>query len=391
MILSNLLDPHRHLNGHAVHTVEHLRALLFANELGNIPQSAEALKNAMLKLNHYALPGGAILGDEGLHGLPTPEIGYEYCTLTELLFSLSSALQKSGDRDLGDWIESLAFNAAQGARFADGTALAYLSLDSRLSATNDRPDSYSHLHGKHGRFKYSPMHEEVACCCNPNAIRFMPHYISRMWMRLDDRAGFAAVTYGPCALKTKIDDVDVTITEETDYPFSDTIRFTVSADQALGFELFLRKPAWSNTVTIEGAVAREENGWLIISKTWMNDDSFTLTFHPQVEAIPYPNGEYAVRRGALQYVYPIEHQLHSIKDYPVAAFHDYEILPKNIEQAYHPIILEETKPDYGLKFEFDANSTPNWEHPSMWLEVGINRLVPIGSTVLRRAAFPLKR
>jgi hypothetical protein len=392
MILSNLLDPYRHLNGHAVHTVEHLRALLFANYAGDTSQNADALKSALLKLGHYTLPSGAVLGDEGIHGLPTPDIGYEYCTLTELLFSLGSALQKSGDGNLGDWIESLAFNAAQGARFADGRGLAYLSLDTRFSATNDRPDSYSHLHGKHGRFKYSPTHEDVACCCNPNSIRFMPHYISRMWMHLEDGTGLAVVAYGPCILKTKIDDVNVTITEETDYPFSDSVQFNVSADQGLDFELFLRKPAWSNTVTIEGAIAREENGWLIISRTWMNGDSFTLTFHPNLEVVPYPNGEYAVRRGALQYVYPIEHQLHSIKDYPLEYFHDYEITPTDIEQAYQPIILDKSKPDYGLKFEKDSATEMNlvWEQPRVRLEADSYQLVPMGCTVLRKSSFPLK-
>jgi DUF1680 family protein len=391
MTLSNLLDLYHHLNGHAVHTVEHLRALLFADEMGELPQSAAAQKNAFLKLSHSTLPSGAVLGDESLHGLPTQDIGYEYCTLTELLFSLSSAIQKSGDGSLGDWIESLAFNAAQGARFADGGGLAYLSLDNRLSATNDRPDSYSHLYGKHGRFKYSPTHEDVACCCNPNSVRFMPHYIGRMWMRLDGRSGLAAVTYGPCVLKTKIDDVGVTITEETNYPFSDSVRFIVSPHHPLDFELLLRKPAWSASVTVEGAVAREENGWLIISKTWMDGDSFTLTFNPHVEAMPYPNGEYAVRRGALQYVYPVDYQLHSIKDYPIEGYHDYEALPVNIEQAYQPIILDGSKPDYGLKFSHDENSAPDWETPSISLDAGSSRLVPIGSTVLRRAAFPLKK
>ncbi|MBK8821998.1 MAG: glycoside hydrolase family 127 protein [Anaerolineales bacterium] len=390
MALSNLLDPHRHLNGHAVHTVEHLRALLFASEMGDSPQCTEALKNAMLKLSHYTLPSGAVLGDEGLHGLPTPDIGYEYCTLTELLLSLSSALLKSGDASLGDWTESLAFNAAQGARFANGSGLAYLSLDSRFSALNDRPDSYSHLHGKHGRFKYSPTHEDVACCCNPNAVRFMPHYISRMWMGLSDRPGFAAATYGPCVLKTQIDNVNLTITEETDYPFSDTIRFTISTDQDINFELFLRKPAWSAAVTMEGAVVREENGWLIVSKTWMNGDSFALTFHPKVVVMPYPNGEYAIKRGALQYVYPIEYQLRSIKDYPFDAFHDYEVFPKNMEQAYRSLILDESRPGYGLKFVLDENIQPGWGQPSGWLELETNRLVPIGCTLLRRASFPLK-
>ena len=123
LVLTNVLDRLRHFHGHAVHTVEHLRALLWADQMSGRPEIESAVQNALWKLRHYALPSGAILGDESLHGLPTPDIGYEYCTLTELLFSLTSALQKIGDSTLGDWIETLAFNAGQGARFADGRGL----------------------------------------------------------------------------------------------------------------------------------------------------------------------------------------------------------------------------------------------------------------------------
>jgi uncharacterized protein len=393
MTVANLLDIHQYLGGHAVHTVEHLRALLFAWSMSDDCQIEQALNNAFWKLGHYALPSGAVIGDEGLHGLPLPEIGYEYCTLTELLFSLSSAIQKTGQPGLGDWIESLAFNAAQGARFPDGSGVAYLSLDTRISALITRADSYSHLHEKHGRFKYSPAHEDVACCCNPNAVRLLPHYVSRMWMQLCDQSGIVAITYGPCILKTRIQDADVIITEETEYPFSDEIHFTVSASQPVEFALFLRKPAWCSSLSVDGAALSEQDGWLEIEKKWGVDDTFTLTFHPHIQVSPYPNDLYAVRRGALQYVYPIEHQLHSVKDYPAQDFHDYEIIPMDLEQAYQQVILDETQPEYGLHFERSLGKGTDlpWDESPLWLKANTHRLVPMGCTILRRASFPLKR
>jgi hypothetical protein len=387
----NLLNRHHYFNGHAVHTVEHLRALFFAAAYGNNQETNTALQNALWKLNHYTLPSGAVIGDEGMHGLPLPDIGYEYCTLTELLFSLTSAVQKFSNPALADWIESLAFNAAQGARFADGTGLAYLSLDQRIAAHNHRPDSYSHLHDKHGRFKYSPTHEDVACCCNPNSLRLLPHYISRMWLQAEKT--LAAVLYGPCVLQTKLDDVDLTITSETNYPFEDSIRFTINPLQPLDFELLLRKPAWSPTVTVDGVTAREHDGWLAIHKTWQPGDTFTITFHPHVEVAPYHNGEYAVKRGTLQYVYSIEHQLHSIKNYPLEGFHDYEVTPTDIAQAYQPVILDASLPEYGLRYEpVSVKTTPvGWDQPYVRLEADSYQLVPMGCTILRRSSFPLKR
>src|SRR5512139_1108815 len=50
MTLANLLKPHQPLIGHAVHTAEHLRALLFAAFMDDEPQYRAALQNALWKL-----------------------------------------------------------------------------------------------------------------------------------------------------------------------------------------------------------------------------------------------------------------------------------------------------------------------------------------------------
>ena len=388
--LTNLLDRQRTFHGHAVHTVEHLRALLWADRVSGDPQIRLATQNALWKLRRYALPSGAVIGDEGLHGQPTPDAGYEYCTLTELLFSLTGALQKTGDSTLGDWIETLAFNAGQGARFAEGCGVSYLTTDTRLAATADRADSYSWLSDQHGRFKYSPTHEDVACCCNPNAVRFLPHYITRMWLRAHD--GLVAALYGPCQLTTEVNGVRVVITEDTIYPFSDVVRFTIVPERAVNFALYLRRPGWVSGVELSGAAACEDEGYLIIDKTWSASESIEVTFKADVQVVPYPIGEYAVRRGALQYVLPLAHVLQPIKDYPLYQFHDYNVLPQAITQAHAPILLDESQADYGLSFEadpvFDAEHC--WEQSPIRLKAAAATLVPLGCTILRRASFLLK-
>lgn len=384
---SNLLNAHKPLSGHAVHTVEHLRALL----LGAL-ENRSLVEAALHKLRLYATPSGAVIGDEGIHGLPTPDVGYEYCTLTELLFSLTSAAQKLGDSALGDWIETLAFNAAQGARLPDGRGLSYLTPDTRLAATPDRPDSYSHLHGHHGRFKFSPTHEDVACCCNPNATRLLPHYLSRMWMRLTDRAGVVALLYGPCTLKTEINGVPVTIEQDTTYPFEETLRFAVTPERPVAFTLQLRQPAWAKAFAVLGATARATAGYINLEKTWTAGDTFSVTFTASVDVVPYPTGEYAVRRGPLQYVLPVAHTARAIKTYSHSGFKDEELIPQNVAAAYAPMILEAALPDYGLQF---ARVTQNdashpWAAPPICLQSAQATLIPLGTALLRRAAFPLQ-
>lgn len=391
--LPNLADAKRPFSGHAVHTAEHLRALLWVSRLSPDRVTPDLVENALGRLRLYRLPSGALLGDENMHGLPMPEAAYEFCTLAELSFSLSSAIQKLGRGSLGDWLETLAFNAVQGARLPDGRAIAYLSADTRLLATARRQDSYSS--GAPGRrFKYSPTHDDVACCCNPNAVRFLPQFVSRMWMRLPSDGGFAAVAYGPCELHASLGNVGVTILEETDYPFSDSIDFVVSLERAVEFSLVLRRPDWAGDmdVAVPGADAVCADGWYRIRKTWQAGDRVRVTFAWKVRSEPYGNGEVAVFRGPLQYAVPLDHRLDIIRGYEVEGFHDYDVYPVDIAQGYRIPVLDSQASELGLTFEARAGGDRSlpWDEARFLLRNGDTTLVPFGCTILRRAAFPIR-
>jgi hypothetical protein len=61
-------------------------------------------------------PAGGLIGDEGIHGLPLPDIGYEYCSLTELSYSWAIAAEHHGmarAREFADYAETIVLNAAQ--------------------------------------------------------------------------------------------------------------------------------------------------------------------------------------------------------------------------------------------------------------------------------------
>jgi DUF1680 family protein len=380
---THLQSAHYPLQGHAVHTAEHLRAVLFA-------ENATLITAALTKLHHYTTPSGALLGDESLHGFATPEIGYEYCTLTELLFSLNSAVQKLGDPHLADWAEILTFNAAQGARLPDGSALSYLTSDTRLSADHLRPDSYSHLHGKHGRFKYSPTHEDVACCCNPNALRLLPHYLSRAWLALADGSGWAAMLYAPCTLDTHLQGVSIRISQTADYPFSDGLHFRVQVSQAVRFSLWLRQPGWVKQMRVAGVTAKPVGEFWRVTADWQGETDFSLMLEPAVQVQAYPTGEVAVQRGALLYALSLAHTPQLQRRYPQAGFCDYDFTPQDLRTAYQPIVLSASQPDYGLRFEqLPPAEGLIWQNPPTRLWYNQTALVPFGSTLLRRAAFGL--
>jgi len=390
--LQNLTEPRQLFRGHAVHTAEHLRALLWVSGLAPDRVPPSAVEAAIRRLGLYRLPSGALLGDENVHGMPMPEAAYENCTLTELAFSLAGAVQRLGRADLGDWLETLAYNAVQGARLPDGRAIAYLSADTRTWATASRLDSYSM--GAAGlRFKYSATHDDVACCCNPNAVRFLPQFVSRMWMRLPSDGGFAAIAYGPCELKVTLGDVGVTILEETDYPFSDSIDFVVSPERAVEFSLVFRRPDWAGDmdVAVPGADAVCADGWCRIRKTWKSGDRVRVTFVWKVRSEPYANGEVAVLRGPLQYAVPLDHRLDIIRDYEVEGFHDYDVYPVDIAQGYRIPMLDSQAPDLGLTFEARAGGDRSlpWDGARLLLRNSDATLAPLGCTLLRRASFPV--
>lgn len=397
LALPNLADPKQVFSGHAVHTAEHLRALLWTSALapGQVPPAA--VEAALARLRRYTVPSGALIGDESVHGTPTPEAAYEYCTLTELAFSLESAVRHLGRAELADWLEILAFNAAQGARLPDGSAIAYLSADTRLAATAARPDAHSF--GAPGRrYKYSPTHDDVACCCNPNAVRLLPQLITAMWAELASpgEPGVAAVAYGPCELRTRVAGTEIRITEVTGYPFDDVVELTVEPERPVEFALLLRQPAWGGmAVDVADAEPVGRDGWCRIRKRWSAGDRVTVRFAWDVRAAPYANGEVAVLRGPLQYVLPLEHRLEAIRDYPVAGLHDYDVLPADIAQGYHIPILDGRSPQLGLRFERGGSGDGGdadhpWDRPTSRLRHPQATLVPIGGTILRRAAFPVR-
>jgi DUF1680 family protein len=307
----------------------------------------------------------------------------------ELAFSLGRSAQVLADPALGDWLERVTFNAAQGARAADGRAIAYLCSDTRLEATADRPDSYSLLSGKHGRYKLSPTHDDVACCCNPNSTRVLPQYLASMWLGRDDAPGLVALAYGPNELRTDIDGTEVRVIQETAYPFEDDVYFTIEAAAPVRFSLWLRRPAWSSSCSLDGIDGVERDGWMVIDRRWQERTSFKLRFALDVRAAEYPTGEVAVLRGPLQFVRPI---VHRVSERPVAAraqWPDMELHADLDARVETMPVIDASRANLGFAVErvTAADIDRPWHDAPLRLRGDGVTLVPLGCAPLRRAGF----
>src|SRR5262249_44082281 len=89
-------------------------------------------------------------------------------------------------------------------------------------------------------------------CCTANLHQGWPKLAAHLWMASAD-GGLAALTYGPCSARARVAGKPVHVEVQTDYPFADTVRLTVHADEAVRFPLRLRVPGWA--VGAEVAVA----------------------------------------------------------------------------------------------------------------------------------------
>jgi uncharacterized protein len=309
-------------------------------------------------------------------------------------------LQKTGLALLGDQIEQVWFNAAQGSRLANGTAITYLTTENRLHCDGVAPDGVSQDRSN----KFSPTHTDVAVCCNPNATTVAALYVRGMWMR-HSTGGLAAVLYGPCMVSTTVQDAKVRIEERTHYPFENSIEFEIQPERAVEFPLYFREPGWSKgtTVTCAGASITREGGYWIVRKKWQSGDRVRLGFEAAVREIPAANGEVALQYGALLFAQPIAAEKKVVKSYPLPGFEDAYFLPT--PGKYQPLHLPASRrwESFGLQpvnlhdgtdplHPFDQPLVAlkgNLTNQSDGSEVAV-MLVPIGNApILRRVSFPI--
>jgi DUF1680 family protein len=185
-------------------------------------------------INTFTMPSGAMVSEESVDAPPHPwNVGYEYCAITEWQHTLINAGQKTGDAAHFQAVEKLWFNAAQGSRQPDGSAILYCSHENRLS-----------IHDEIGkRQRFSPTHQQVAVCCSRNAARVASYFVSNAWMRpRGSEPALALALYGPCEVNTHVAGVPIKIKEETRYPYEGTVEITLNPNKPISFCLWLRNP-----------------------------------------------------------------------------------------------------------------------------------------------------
>lgn len=388
-----LIQKDSAFEGHAVHTYEHFRTLVNAYYHTGYDELKTAYENSLDKLVPCLLPSGAGHGNEWIAKLnaePT-HTSSEYCTTLELRNSYGSMLQKSGDVAFADAAEKLTYNGMLGFRNTEGTAIAYGKADN----TYILDGKHHHNHNESTedpRYKYSPTHSEPAVCCAPNYARNYPYFLEQMWMKADK--GIAAIMYGPSLLSTEYEGTKIEIEQQTNYPLSDEIVFEFQLETPKEFTFHLRKPNWSQQLILSEQ-AELSNGYYKITKEWKSGDEIRVKFDNPIEAKEFQNGESYFQRGPIVFAYEIPHEEKTIKQYGEVRFKDYYCFPS--DRNFENLSVKSDNSDFEL-IDKNHNGSNPWYSQQYYLQGNLYdvktnatykaKLVPMGSTVLRKTTFP---
>lgn len=224
------------------------------------------------------VPGGMFGADENARiGFFDPRQGTETCGFVEQMASDEIMLQISGDPYWAENCEDVAFNSYPAALMPDYKALRYITSPNHVVS-----DSKNHHPGIDNSGPFLSMNPFSSRCCQHNHGFGWPYYTENLIYATPDN-GLAAILYNACKAKVKVGNgTEVTIQEQTNYPFEETIRFTLTTPENVTFPLYLRIPSWCKnaSITVNGEKLNADliaGKYAGITREWSDADEIVLT------------------------------------------------------------------------------------------------------------------
>lgn len=223
------------------------------------------------------VPGGMFGADENARmGYIDPRQGTETCGFVEQMASDEIMLRITGDPMWAEHCEDVAFNSYPAAVMPDFKALRYITCPNQTIS-----DAENHHPGIDNRGPFLAMNPFSCRCCQHNHAQGWPYYTEHLVLATPDN-GLVAAIFGSCTAKAVVGNgKEISLKEETRYPFEETIRFTVNTKENVTFPLYLRIPFWSEQaeIRINGkkvSVVAEAGKYAKISREWKNGDRVDL-------------------------------------------------------------------------------------------------------------------
>ena len=223
------------------------------------------------------VPGGMFGADENARmGFIDPRQGTETCGFVEQMSSDEILLRMTGDPFWAEHCEDVAFNSYPAAVMPDFKALRYITSPNQTIS-----DSENHHPGIDNRGPFLAMNPFSSRCCQHNHTQGWPYFVEQLMMATADN-GVAAAIYGACEAKVRVaNGQEVEIIEETNYPFEESIKFTVNTTKKVVFPFYLRIPSWTKnpSITINGKPVQidfEDGNYARIEREWKKGDQIVF-------------------------------------------------------------------------------------------------------------------
>lgn len=206
-------------------------------------------------------PSAANEGFTDPYDMPNESAYNETCASVGIVFWAARMLGRGPDRRYADIMEQALYNGAMVGLSLDGTRFFY---DNPLESA-----------GKHHRWTWHP-----CPCCPPNIARLLASIGSYMYAVSDDE--IAVHLYGEGKARFEIGGEEVSLSQETRYPWNGAIRFDVGLAKPARFTLSLRIPAWCKgpMLSVNGVPVDLDqvmvDGYARIEREWSDKDEIVL-------------------------------------------------------------------------------------------------------------------
>ncbi|RRB02416.1 beta-L-arabinofuranosidase domain-containing protein [Larkinella rosea] len=313
----------------------------------------DATKKGFADLRKFnGMAHGLYGGDEALHG-NNPTQGSELCSAVEMMFSLESMLEITGNVNFADQIEKIAFNALPAQVSDDFMGRQYFQQANQVMATRHMRNFDVNHNGTDLCFGLLSGYP----CCTSNMHQGWPKFTQNLWYATPDK-GVAALIYAPSEVKiTVANGTEVSLKEETNYPFEETVTFTLTTAKTALFPFHLRIPEWCKkaSIKINGKVWQQVNGNQIvqIKREWKTGDVVELELPMHLFKNTWYENSVSIERGPITYALKMGEEVKKVKNEkdPIEYGDSYEELRPTTPWNYGLVETADKKLDEAYKIE----------------------------------------
>lgn len=246
---------------------------------------------------------------------------YETCDISDFTWT-NAILEQVFKRPLyGDYVERCVFNAGMGSVLENFKGLQYFSCANQFLATS----TSTHCEFSKGKKWMSYRPNPGTECCPGNVNRFLPNYVLNMFK--EEGNDIYSYLYGPAEFSSE--DKAIHISEETDFPFTESVVYKIETSKPFAFHLRIPSYAQNMEIQIGDKVIKPKMpGFkkLLIKVSTV----IKVTYQPEIKAEEVRGGGAYIERGALVYSYGQfgKRKIDKREERSSKAFPAYEIYPE---------------------------------------------------------------